>query len=273
MKACVIIVNWNGLSYLEKCLTALRNQSLKDFKIILVDNASTDGSLSFVEDNFKEVDILELNSNTGFVGGNNAGIEYSIDKYNPEFIITLNNDTWVDQSWFSNIIKPFSDKRVAIVTPLILLYYRYWLIGISTKNSNAIESINLNNLNYKILIQEKGKYDLAKFPLTMEPKSTMVIAIPFEKLNRINELKVQTLYRPDMKIQSGSEEFPLNIENKIKQSLIERESSEIVQNAGTKFNSKYKYNCQWKSSDFLKSTCNPLLNNSWTILFIIKIFA
>ena len=91
----VIIVNWNGRKWLEKCLDSLRVQTYKNFEVIFVDNASTDDSVDFVEKNYPEVVILKSDRNLGFAGGNNLGIDNS----KGEFILFLNNDTWVKEDF------------------------------------------------------------------------------------------------------------------------------------------------------------------------------
>ena len=72
-KVSVIIVNWNGEQFLERCLTTLLVQTVTPHEIILVDNASTDGSLEIAR-RFPSVRLLAQNSNTGFARGNNLAI-------------------------------------------------------------------------------------------------------------------------------------------------------------------------------------------------------
>ncbi|MBM4272175.1 MAG: glycosyltransferase family 2 protein [Deltaproteobacteria bacterium] len=118
----VIIVNWNGRQYLDDCLSSLRNQSLGDFEVILVDNGSTDDSVAFVEQHYQDfVQIVRLSENRGFSGGNNAGIATARGVY----IALLNNDTVVDQEWLSSLVHCIhSDESIGMVGSKILNYYR-----------------------------------------------------------------------------------------------------------------------------------------------------
>lgn len=95
----VIIVNWNGTKFLPDCLSALRQQTFRDFETILVDNASTDDSLEYVRAHFPEVKIIGLQSNLGFSGGNIAGYNCA----SGEIIVLLNNDTEAHPEWLESI--------------------------------------------------------------------------------------------------------------------------------------------------------------------------
>ena len=56
----VIIPNWNGMKFLQSCLKSLSVQTFSDFKTVVIDNASTDGSQDFIRDNFPEVEIVKM---------------------------------------------------------------------------------------------------------------------------------------------------------------------------------------------------------------------
>jgi GT2 family glycosyltransferase len=95
----VIVLNWNGKHFLEKCLTALRRQTFREFEAILVDNGSEDGSVEYVGEHFPEVSVLPLGRNLGFCAANNAGYERS----RGELILLLNNDTEADPRWLEEM--------------------------------------------------------------------------------------------------------------------------------------------------------------------------
>jgi len=117
----IIIPNWNGLHHLESCLSSLRVQTFTDFEVILVDNNSSDGSQQYVLDEYPEVRLVELESNLGFTGGCNAGLEVAIGEY----IVLLNNDTETERSWLSWLVNTFDkDERIGIVASKIMLFDR-----------------------------------------------------------------------------------------------------------------------------------------------------
>jgi GT2 family glycosyltransferase len=85
----IIIVNYNGKSHLEKCLSSLTKSRYQRFEVILVDNNSTDSSVEFVQKNYSFVDIIKLDKNYGFAEPNNIGAKNA----KGELLLFLNNDT------------------------------------------------------------------------------------------------------------------------------------------------------------------------------------
>ncbi len=117
----IIIVNWNGKHLIEECIESLRNQTFRDFEVIVVDNGSTDGSSEFIKNSFPEVKLVLLSSNKGFAGGNNAGIKIAKGKY----IALLNNDTKADPRWLENIVEiANSTPDAGMWASKILSYYK-----------------------------------------------------------------------------------------------------------------------------------------------------
>lgn len=102
----VIIVNWNGLRLLPGCLDALHAQTRPPDEVILVDNGSTDGSVSFVEQCFPRIKVLPLPRNVGFAAGNNIGIRAS----QGTIVVTLNNDTLPEPRWLAELCAPFTTQ-------------------------------------------------------------------------------------------------------------------------------------------------------------------
>ncbi|SPP99641.1 Glycosyl transferase, family 2 [Candidatus Sulfobium mesophilum] len=121
----VVIVNYNGLSHLQECLDSLRAQTFRDFETIFVDNASTDGSVEFVKNNFAELKVIRNEKNLGYGGGNNAGIRSAEGKY----IAILNNDTKVDPDWLGMLFAAAEKgEGIGMCASKILNYYRPGII-------------------------------------------------------------------------------------------------------------------------------------------------
>jgi len=98
--ASIIIPNWNGMRWLPGCLDALKNQTVQDFEIIVVDNGSSDESVSFLSVQYPGVQVITLKKNYGFSKAVNEGIKRASGQY----IILLNNDTLPESEWFSNLL-------------------------------------------------------------------------------------------------------------------------------------------------------------------------
>ena len=96
----IIIPNWNGLGLLRPCLDALRRQTYTDHEVIVVDNASSDGSLAALRDEYPEVRVVALPTNRGFAGGCNEGIRAA----RGEFIVATNNDTEAEPGWLAALV-------------------------------------------------------------------------------------------------------------------------------------------------------------------------
>jgi len=101
-RVSVVVVNYNGKHFLSDCFSSVFSQTYSPFDVIMVDNASHDGSVDFVRDHFPQVTVLVNEANMGFAGGTNVGIQRSTG----EFILTLNNDTRIDPTFLQEIIRP-----------------------------------------------------------------------------------------------------------------------------------------------------------------------
>lgn len=105
MNVSIIVVNWNTKSLLRDCLTSVYQQSLDiDYEIIVVDNASTDGSKEMIRNDFPEVVLIENTQNRGFAAANNQGIAVA----KGEYVLLLNSDTIVLDNCITNIVS-FAD--------------------------------------------------------------------------------------------------------------------------------------------------------------------
>ena len=119
-KVNVIIVNWDDKQYLSDCLTSVFEQAYKDFKVILIDNGSTDGSVEFVKENYSDVEIVALEKNYGFAKANNVAMERTL-REGTNYITLLNNDIKVDNSWLGNLVKAMEpDNKMGICASKIL---------------------------------------------------------------------------------------------------------------------------------------------------------
>jgi len=117
-KISVIIVNWNGKHYLDTCLSSVLSQTYNNFEIIMVDNASSDGSIEYVQKKYPSVKTIQTNENLGFAKGCNVGMRAS----NADYIVALSNDTRVEPNWLKELVKVAeSDDKIGICGSKLLL--------------------------------------------------------------------------------------------------------------------------------------------------------
>ncbi|HBB76911.1 MAG: hypothetical protein A3J18_02465 [Candidatus Levybacteria bacterium RIFCSPLOWO2_02_FULL_40_18] len=115
----VLIVNWNSKENLKDCLQSLFKIDYPNYEVIIVDNGSTDDSVSWVKKNYPGVIIAKANRNLGFAGGNEFGLKHCRGKY----ILFLNNDTLVTKSFLTELVSFIEkDEKLAVVQPAILFH-------------------------------------------------------------------------------------------------------------------------------------------------------
>ncbi len=106
----VIVLTWNGLHYLEDCLSSLLAQDYPAFEVIVVDNGSTDGTPEWMAEHFPDVRFIRNERNLGFAGGNNAGLRAA----RGDLLVLLNNDTEVHPGWLAALADTCADPAVGV---------------------------------------------------------------------------------------------------------------------------------------------------------------
>jgi len=144
VKLSIIIVNYNCGKYLKECITSIYNKcSSFTFEIIIFDNNSSDDSLNFLENNFKEVILLKNDKNLGFAGGNNKATRNA----EGEYLLLLNNDTVI----LENIYPLFSffenDNEIGVLGIKMLNSQQKYIPSFG-KFPSPISLLKFSNLNY-----------------------------------------------------------------------------------------------------------------------------
>lgn len=116
----IIILNHNGKRFLENCLPSVLQTKYDNFEVIVVDNASIDGSLELLKffSSHHRIQVIENKVNTGYAGGNNKGISLARGDY----VVFLNNDTVVESEWLLELVKTMeSDISIGAAQSKLLL--------------------------------------------------------------------------------------------------------------------------------------------------------
>lgn len=117
----IVVLSYNSREDLAECISSLINQTYHSFEIIVVDNASMDGSEEFIRINYPEIKVVQTGKNLGYAAGNNAGFEIA----KGEYIVVVNPDTVADPEWLAELIKPLeNDQTIAATTSKILIYHQ-----------------------------------------------------------------------------------------------------------------------------------------------------
>lgn len=106
-KATVVIPNYSGIKYIRNCMDSLRSQEGEAFDILVIDNASKDGSLEILQAEYQEAKVIALDENTGFCHAVNLGIQESKTPY----VILLNNDTIVKPGFVAGLVKAIEEAE------------------------------------------------------------------------------------------------------------------------------------------------------------------
>lgn len=137
-RVTVVIPNYNGLRFMEPCMSALKAQTYTDFCVLIVDNGSTDGSVEWISSLMDEkengdartlpgIRAILLKDNTGFAGAVNVGIEYA----DSELVLLLNNDTEPEPDFMAALIEAFDkegNERLFAASPMMIQLYHKELL-------------------------------------------------------------------------------------------------------------------------------------------------
>lgn len=136
-KVFVIVVTFKGKQWYDSCFQSLRESDLP-VETIVVDNASNDGTVEYIKQNFPEIILIESKENLGFGRANNLGMRYALD-HGCDYVFLLNQDAWIEPDTFEKLIAVHKEHEdFGIISPMHL-----------TAEKNSIESALLGFLNDK----------------------------------------------------------------------------------------------------------------------------
>ena len=105
-KASVIVVTWNGLDWMKGCLESLAKQTYREADVIVVDNASEDGTVEWIREHAPNARLIAHDENALFAGGNNIGANLAMQS-GSEYLLLLNNDAEAAPNWIEKMIEGF----------------------------------------------------------------------------------------------------------------------------------------------------------------------
>ena len=130
----VIIVTYKGKVWYDRCFQSLR-ESTMSVRIIVIDNASNDGSVDYIKENYPEIYVIESDKNLGFGGANNIGLRYALD-HGCDYCFLLNQDAWIEPDTIAGLVNiAQAHPSYGILSPIHL-----------TKEKDSIEKLLLRRL-------------------------------------------------------------------------------------------------------------------------------
>ncbi len=114
-RICLIMLNWNGRQHLEYSIPSVLQTQYSNYEFVVVDNASQDGSVALVQQNYPVIRTIVNQRNLGWSAANNIGVRYAIE-HGAEWVVLVNNDILVDPRWLRDAVKAAeSDPRIGLV--------------------------------------------------------------------------------------------------------------------------------------------------------------
>lgn len=159
-ETAVVILNWNGLGFLEQFLqNVVENTVDETTKVCVIDNASDDKSVAFITTNFPEIELVCLDKNYGFAGGYNKGLK----AIEATYLILLNSDVEVTPDWTKPLIKCLlEDENTAACMPKIKSFHNKNMFEYAGAAGGYIDKYGYPFCKGRLfdsIEEDKGQYD------------------------------------------------------------------------------------------------------------------
>ena len=154
-RVAIVLVNYNGKKYLNDFMKSVYGQSYSNISIVLVDNASEDGSVQWVEASYPAVQIIRMEQNEGFGHGCNVGIDYAMSE-GADYILLLNTDTVLEINLIEKLIGNIDNNTVVTATIYCgdkedkKLWYAGGKINYETAKVDQLLYVNGENETYEV---------------------------------------------------------------------------------------------------------------------------
>ncbi len=158
----VVILNWNGKDFLQKFLPSVVSTSYPNYKIVVADNASSDGSILFLKEQYPEVELLQLTENFGFAKGYNEALK----QVNADYYVLLNSDVEVQPNWLQPMIDLLEkNPKYGACQPKLLSYNEKHLFEYAGASGGWLDNYGYpfaRGRMFDVCEEDKGQYDAAQ---------------------------------------------------------------------------------------------------------------
>lgn len=154
----VLTLNWNGKQITIDCVKSILKSDYPNYKIVVVDNGSTDGSITALRKEFNnKITIIENGKNLGYSRGMNVGLKYGFEKDNADYCLVMNNDIIIDKSAITELVKVAeTDKKIGFVIGKV---YYFDKPNILQTVGKKYDPIRWNGGHIGNREEDRGQYD------------------------------------------------------------------------------------------------------------------
>jgi len=134
---CVVVPVFNRINLTERFVQSVQRSSYRNFKLVIIDDGSTDGTSETLIAKYREVIVLKGNGNLWWAGATNVGVKYAIEN-NFDFVLTINNDSLVDSDTLEKLLLVAQQNPRSIIGARIMLERSstVWALGVRTHWKN-----------------------------------------------------------------------------------------------------------------------------------------
>jgi len=223
-KVLIVIVNWNGKDILQECLESIKKLTYprERYKILVIDNASSDGSQQFVSQQYPDCSLFENNTNIGYVKAVNQGIEYGLQA-ETDYIWIFNNDVVVEENSLKKLVEVGEEnEKIGVIAPVIYCY----------DDPEKIDNIGYS-INFWIGRLKKLKYGQDVFKNHNERIADIDSILGCSNLIKTTVFKKVGLLRPLYELYFEETDFNTRVRRKNLRVVVVKEAKVLHKNAST----------------------------------------
>ncbi|MES1217679.1 MAG: glycosyltransferase family 2 protein [Bacteroidota bacterium] len=186
-KVAIVILNWNGLQYLQQFLPSVLASGYKNYEVIVADNASTDESVLFLQKNYPKVHIIILNQNFGFAKGYNEALK----QVDADYYAILNSDVEVDSNWLQPMVDLLEkDKNIAACQPKLRSYHNKHLFEYAGAAGGSFHRYGYpfaKGRIFDVIEEDRGQYDQQEPIFWASGAALFIRSSVFHEMNGFDE--------------------------------------------------------------------------------------
>lgn len=186
-KVAIVILNWNGRHYLQQFLPSVLATTYQNTDVIVADNASTDDSIQFLQQNYPTVKIILLQQNFGYAKGYNEALK----QVHADYYMLLNSDVEVQPSWIEPMVALLeNNKTIAACQPKLLSYANKKMFEYAGAAGGWIDRFGYpfaKGRIFDICEEDKGQYDQQEAIFWASGAALFIRASAFRECNGFDE--------------------------------------------------------------------------------------